>query len=55
MVDIQAEGLVIIGDAVLPNFDTLIDSIRLFHDKDATLLDPVKVRTSKRLTRISVY
>ena len=45
----QAEGLVIIGDAVLPNFDTLIDSIRLFHDKDATLLDPVKSELAKGL------
>ena len=45
----QAEGLVIIGDAVLPNFDTLIDSIRLFHDKDATLLDPLKSELAKGL------
>ena len=45
----QAEGLVIVGDAVLPNFDTLIDSIRLYHDKDATLLDPVKSELAKGL------
>ena len=45
----QAEGLVIVGDAVLPNFDTLIDSIRLYHDKDATLLDPVKSNLAKGL------
>jgi len=45
----QAEGLVIVGDAVLPNFDTLIDSIRLYHDKDATLLDPIKSELAKGL------
>ena len=45
----QAEGLVIVGDAVLPNFETLIDSIRLYHDKDAQLLDPLKSQLAKGL------
>ena len=45
----QAEGLVIVGDAVLPNFDTLIDSIRLYHDKDAIQLDPLKSQLAKGL------
>ena len=45
----QAEGLVIVGDAVLPNFDTLIDSIRLYHDKDTTQLDPLKSQLAKGL------
>ena len=45
----QAEGLVIVGDAVLPNFETLIDSIRLYHDKDAQLLDPLKSELAKGL------
>lgn len=45
----EADGYIISGNALLPNFDNLVDSIQYYYDTEDTLDNPVVEQTAQHL------